>query len=544
MKRLVLVATLALFAFPAAASADVTVNTTLDHDDDQCTPADCTLREALIESPDSELVILPSGNYALNRELSTDSHTVRGAGARTTIIRYADPEIPGRVMTVPSDVTLSMSGVRVTDGRDPDNLGGGIVVSSGATLNLSDSSVDGNLADRGAGIWDGGTLNLVRVAVVRNDAVGGETQAVGGGIEIGTGGVATLENVTVSTNTAVDGFDGAGQGGGIYASGNLDMENVTIAENRAGPGNFGDGGGLFQNFGSTNLRTVSVNTLVARNVGFNCAGTANNPIQSTNGLSDELSRPSCNAPGPTNQLVADTRLGPLANNGGPSDTHALLAGSPGINKGAGCPATDQRGVAREGACDVGAYEYHAPPRPPPADQGLPDPVPHKNVNALPKSGTVKVKLPGSGKFVVLDEDTQIPLGTTVDVRRGRVTIVGAPGEGADFYAGIFKLSQTKGAKPITVLTLVEKLSCAKKKKKANAAAKKKRKRRLWGDGKGRFRTKGKHSAATVVGTKWLVQDTCTTTLTRVVRGKVRVRDFVKHKTVIVKAGKKYVARAR
>ena len=76
------------------------------------------------------------------------------------------------------------------------------------------------------------------------------------------------------------------------------------------------------------------------------------------------------------------------------------------------------------------------------------------------------------------------------------------------------------------------------------AAAKKKKRRLWGDGSGRFRTKGKHSAATVVGTRWLVEDRCTSTLTRVVRGRVSVRDFVKKKTVIVRAGKKYVARAR
>ena len=58
------------------------------------------------------------------------------------------------------------------------------------------------------------------------------------------------------------------------------------------------------------------------------------------------------------------------------------------------------------------------------------------------------------------------------------------------------------------------------------------------------RTKGKHSAATVVGTKWLVEDKCTSTLTRVTRGRVSVRDFVKKKTVIVRAGKKYVARAK
>ena len=116
----------------------------------------------------------------------------------------------------------------------------------------------------------------------------------------------------------------------------------------------------------------------------------------------------------------------------------------------------------------------------------------------------------------------------------------AGGGNALFYASIFKIAQGKGAKPLTTLSLVEKLSCAK----ASFTAKKKRKRRLWGDGSGRFRTRGTHSAATVVGTKWLVEDRCTSTLTRVIRGRVRVRDFAKEKNVLVKAGKKYVARAR
>ncbi len=122
-----------------------------------------------------------------------------------------------------------------------------------------------------------------------------------------------------------------------------------------------------------------------------------------------------------------------------------------------------------------------------------------------------------------------------------------PAKNADFYDGIFKLGQTKGKKPITVLTLVEKLTgCKATGKKASTAKKKKKvkRRRLWGNGKGRFRTKGKHSAATVVGTKWYVEDRCTSTLTKVARGKVKVRDFVKHKTVLVKKGHRYIARAK
>jgi hypothetical protein len=178
----------------------------------------------------------------------------------------------------------------------------------------------------------------------------------------------------------------------------------------------------------------------------------------------------------------------------------------------------------------------------------PKPKVHKSVVAAPSSGTVKVKVAGSNKFVALTGGQEIPLGTVVDTKHGRVTIVAASNASggtatAGFYDGIFKLGQTKGKKPITVLTLVEKLSCKASGGKASAAAKKKRKRRLWGDGNGRFRTSGKHSAATVVGTKWLVEDTCTTTLTRVARGTVSVRDFAKKKTVVVKAGKKYIARA-
>ena len=113
---------------------------------------------------------------------------------------------------------------------------------------------------------------------------------------------------------------------------------------------------------------------------------------------------------------------------------------------------------------------------------------------------------------------------------------------ADFYGGVFRVRQTKGARPITRLTLTEKLSCPKG--QATTAAKRKKKRRLWGDGRGRFRTEGEYSSATVRGTKWLTEDRCTSTLTRVVSGRVAVRDLAKRRTVIVRAGKKYTARAR
>src|SRR3954471_6450670 len=170
------------------------------------------------------------------------------------------------------------------------------------------------------------------------------------------------------------------------------------------------------------------------------------------------------------------------------------------------------------------------------------PVYHKTVVANPVSGKVLVKRPGSSTFAELDGSQGIPLGSTVDVRQGKVALTSVPKQGgkaetAAFYDGIFKVTQP-GA--ITELRLVEALACGS----AHAAAAKPKQRKLWGDGSGSFRTRGQYSAATVRGTTWFVQDTCTSTLTKVAKGTVSVDDFVKHKTVLVKAGKSYTARRR
>jgi hypothetical protein len=166
------------------------------------------------------------------------------------------------------------------------------------------------------------------------------------------------------------------------------------------------------------------------------------------------------------------------------------------------------------------------------------PVAGKSVGAREVSGTVLVKLPGGSKFVALEQSV-IKNGAEVDARDGVVEITRSDGGVAKFYDGIFKLSQAGG---ITTLTLSEKLTgCSRK---ALAAAKKPKTRKLWGDGKGKFRTKGQYSAATIRGTKWLVTDTCTSTITKVNQGSVNVRDTVKSRTVVVRAGKSYTARAR
>ncbi len=156
---------------------------------------------------------------------------------------------------------------------------------------------------------------------------------------------------------------------------------------------------------------------------------------------------------------------------------------------------------------------------------------------------MRVKRPG-GKYVNLNKLTEIPDGSLVDTRNGTVRLsfqprAGAKLQTAKFWDGIFKVDQRK---KIMELVLVEKLAKCAQQGSASMAARKKKSRRLWGDGKGRFRTKGKYSSATVRGTRWLTQDSCAGTLTRVRKGKVNVRDFVRKRTIRLKKGQQYLAR--
>ena len=154
----------------------------------------------------------------------------------------------------------------------------------------------------------------------------------------------------------------------------------------------------------------------------------------------------------------------------------------------------------------------------------PTPVANRTVVAEIAEGTVRIRRPGSNRFVTLVGSAGIPVGSTVDARDGEVFLTaipraGAAPERAKFWDGIFRVSQARG---ITTLTLTEQLaSCSSK---ARAAQKKPKTRKLWGDGKGKFRTKGRYSAATVRGTKWLVTDGCRYTRTRVTQGVVTVTD--------------------
>ena len=213
---------------------------------------------------------------------------------------------------------------------------------------------------------------------------------------------------------------------------------------------------------------------------------------------------------------------------------------------------DPTGRAPSGTPTVRTFSVAAAPAQTPAPSPTPSPTPAPAATPVPQkdavgkvvSGVVLVKLPG-GKFARLDPTKPLPNGTEIDVTKGRIELTavlkkGGKPEKATFYDGIFKL---KLGKKTTDLTLSEKLApCGKG--KAGAAAKKPKTRKLWGNGSGSFRTRGQYSAATVRGTQWLVQDSCAGTLTKVTKGVVSVFDQVKKRTIVLRAGKSYLAKPR
>ena len=181
----------------------------------------------------------------------------------------------------------------------------------------------------------------------------------------------------------------------------------------------------------------------------------------------------------------------------------------------------------------------------------------------PESGEVNITAgTGSGQCVALkgepgcqqltgEEQIDIQDIAYINPGTGKVEIQSIVGIG-DFYGGTFNLTELaagSGKNPVLIVGLVGGTfkNCPKGQRSLSsssaAEAVKKPVRRLWGKGKGRFRTKGRYSSGTVRGTNWLTTDFCSGTETRVVTGVVQVRDFVKKKTILVKAGKKYFANA-
>ena len=151
----------------------------------------------------------------------------------------------------------------------------------------------------------------------------------------------------------------------------------------------------------------------------------------------------------------------------------------------------------------------------------PPPPPPGKENVRP---TGKVFIKKGGKFVPLPNFAQVPLGTELDTRKGKVKLTSHDGSTGDFYEGIFKLGVEKVQRitfTVIVLTGGNFAVCKTSKRKLSAGGKPKPPksvRHVWGNAKGHFRTKGKYASATVRGTNWLTNDICPGTRVTVRRG--------------------------
>jgi hypothetical protein len=226
--------------------------------------------------------------------------------------------------------------------------------------------------------------------------------------------------------------------------------------------------------------------------------------------------------------------------GAPDNAQAIYAVD-----GAVAPSGDPVAFARTGLSDgtIGTYYSRGPQTG--AQNG-------RSVGAAPVSGVVLYKPPGSKTFVPLPADGEIPVGSTIDVTKGKIRLTAAKAKGGtetgDFSAGAFVFGQHRGSSVADLRLAGGKFGICGRRSVVGgplaAAARRHRKvRALLGSGKGSFRTKGRYAAATVRGTIWQTEDDCDGTKVTVRRGVVAVTDLVRHKTVNVRAGHSYFAAA-
>lgn len=381
--------TIGLGPLPPAHAASILVTTFADDEDIN---GNCSLREATLaiefttqkdqcdaSDPEADTIVLQAGTYTLtqpgagenesaNGDLDLVSMTIVGQGVGETVIDGNGGVTGDRVLHVLGGSTVSVRDLTVQHGQTT-GTGAGIQVATGASLNLERVRVTANTGGYAAGIYNDGSATITDSTISQNEATGDH----GGGLLNDTGATMTLVNSTVSgntttemgggithfgvelrlTNVTISGNTADSSGGGMRASGPVTvLNNVTITGNTAGI----SAGGIFEFF---DVGVEIENSVLAGN--FDSSPSPHSPdcqgvlVSRGNNLIGDSS--GCQIVGDTsgNIIGQDPNPGPLADNGGPTMTHALLQGSPAIDAGGpDCAATDQRGLPRN--CDMGAYE--------------------------------------------------------------------------------------------------------------------------------------------------------------------------------------------
>jgi len=403
--------------------ADLTLNGVCDTD--SVTPGDqCTLRAAIQEAnsnPDADTIsfsLAPNSTITLTSELDDIDGDLVITGPASGVTVSGDTFY--RIFTVLTGNTVSISNLAIADGQS--SAGGGGIHNSGnltisrstftgnqavgrgagidnaGNLTISDSTFTGNQAEgQGGGIYNVGNLRISNSTFTANQAV---VPAEGGAIysDEGTltanqavvpaaegGAIYSDEGALTIINSTISGNSSDGDGGGVLNCGNstATLINVTITNNRANADGVapGSGGGIGQV--SSNPITLHNAIVVGNFVGMSPETTPDD-ISGTMDTSSSYNLIGIGGSGGLtgvneNQVgVADALLAPLANNGGPTQTHRLLPGSPAIDKGKNLATdennnpilTDQRGGFRPvdlddtpypnatggDASDIGAYE--------------------------------------------------------------------------------------------------------------------------------------------------------------------------------------------
>jgi CSLREA domain-containing protein len=354
----ILISVAAMCALAAAdlVEAAVITVTTIDDTNDGVCDEHCSLREAIAAATDGDTIGIPAGTYTLTLgdELLVDKDlALSGAAADQTIIQAATQADVAdfRVFNI-NGSTVVIQGVTIRHGNGF-GVGGGVYSHNHSDLTLLDSAVSDNTAfNPGGGIYTSGSAGSVTLV---NCVVNGNTSTAGGG-----GGISNEQGTMTITNSTISGNTTGQVGGGVYNSGTLTLIHVTVSGNHCDT--FG-GGGI--RAGSSSDAVELINTIVAGNTATtgapDCSGVFTSLGHNLIGDTTE-----CDFTPAAGDLVGvDPLLGPLQGNGGPTETHALLPGSPAIDAGGlECEATDQRGVPRPqdgdgdgvGECDIGAFE--------------------------------------------------------------------------------------------------------------------------------------------------------------------------------------------
>jgi CSLREA domain-containing protein len=379
-----------IHATRAAISSFIVVNTVQD---EMAVDGNCSLREAIraanLDVPvdacpagsGADTVYLPAGIYKMsiagageNEGLTGDLDilsdlTITGSGEGETVVDGASLDrIFHIIAPINTNIYVKIANLTIRNGsvKTAGLYGGGGILNQSGDLtvercvleanhavntgggidNHNDLTVDEvtfsqNQADVGAGLFNDGQLSVLNSTFTQNTA-----NHSGGGLDNNADGV-TIQNSTFSGNSA-------NQGGGLFSAGEMTLLNLTIVENSTGLNNNG-----------VNPVRIKNSIIALSTAGNDCIGGGPLTTQGNNIDSDN----SCNFNLSNDQHGVDPQIEALGDNGGPTLTHALKAGSPAIDQGdnTDCPQTDQRGAFRPAdgdgdqiaTCDVGAVEFNA-----------------------------------------------------------------------------------------------------------------------------------------------------------------------------------------